>query len=217
VTTPKPVEKHDPVAQFLDWLKAKSKNILAGAAVVLVAAAVVYFFITAQRRKEQFAAIELDNARAEIAAGNPALAASDLSQLISAYGGTIAAEDAALLLAQVRLTENQPAAAMVELRKLIDEGPRDQFLAPAHGLLGAAHEQAGSFDEAANEYLIAADAAWYDFLKAQYLVSAGRAFTEAGDTASAISAYRRVIDSYPDDVSATEALVRLGELSPNTT
>jgi predicted negative regulator of RcsB-dependent stress response len=216
VTTPKPVEKQDPVARFLDWLAKKRNNLIAGAAVILVAAAVVYFFITAQRRKEQFAANALDNARAEIAAGNPALAASDLSQLISGYGGTIAAEDAAILLAQVRLTESQPAAAIVELRKLIDQGPRDQFIAPAHGLLAAAQEQAGSFDEAADEYLIAAEAAWYDFLRAQYLVSAGRALTEAGDTARAITVYQRVIDGYPDDVSATEAKVRLGELSPST-
>ncbi len=216
MTTPKPVEKQDPVVQFLDRLKANRNSIIAAASVVVVVAAAVFFFITAQQRKEQFAAIQLDAARQAIAAGNLALGASDLSQLISSYGGTIAAQEATIMLAQVRLMERQPAAAMVELRKLISDGPSDQFLAPAHGLLASAHEQAGSFVEAASEYLLAADAAWYDFLKAQYLVSAGRAYTEAADTTAAIRVYERVIEEFPDDNSAIEARVRLGELGPTT-
>jgi predicted negative regulator of RcsB-dependent stress response len=216
VTTPKPVEKHDPVEQFLNWLNTNRRSLLAAGTVVVVAAAAVYFFITAQQRKEQFAATELENARAVIASGNMALAASDLSQLISTYGGTTAAEEASIVLARVRLMERQPAAAIVELNKLIQEGPGSQFVAPAHGLLAAAHEQAGNFDQAAAEYRIAAEAAWYDFLKAEYLVSAGRVLTATGDTAGAISAYEQVIEDYPDDHSAIEARVRLGELSPTT-
>jgi len=216
VTTPKPVEKRDPVEQFLNWLNTNRRSLIAAGTVVVVAAAAVYFFITARQRKEQFAATELDNARAAIASGNMALAASDLSQLISTYGGTTAAAEAAIALARVRLMERQPAAAMVELNKLIEEGPSSQFVAPAHGLLAAAHEQVGNFDQAAAEYEIAAHAAWYDFLKAQYLVSAGRVLTAAGDTAGAISAYQQVIDDYPEEHSAIEARVRLGELSPAT-
>jgi predicted negative regulator of RcsB-dependent stress response len=216
VTTPQTVEKHDPVVQLLNWIKAHRTNMLAGTSVVVVAALAVFLFLTAQQRKERFAAIELDNARAVAAVGNLALAASDLSQLITTYGGTTAAEEAAILLARIRLMERQPAAAMVELRKLIDQGPSDQFLAPVHGLLATAHEQTGSFDDAATEYLLAADAAWYDFLEAQYLLSAARALTNAGDTARAITTYEQVLQDFPDSDMAIEANVRLGELSPVT-
>ena len=60
----------------------------------------------------------------------------------------------------------------------------------------------------------AADAAWYDFQAAQYLLDAGRALTAAGDSARAITVYERIIEDYPGTDDAIGAQVRLHELRP---
>jgi TolA-binding protein len=181
---------------------------------VLVAACVlvVWYFFAAQQRREEAAARDLAEARAAAAAGNVALAASDLARVVESYDGTVSAEEAAIELARIRLSEGQTAAAMVGLRELIASGPRSQFVAPAHGLLGAALEQDGSPSEAAAEYHLAADGAWYDFLKAQYLLDAARALVISGDTTSALGALERVTVEFPDTDQAVEAQVRAAEL-----
>jgi hypothetical protein len=52
-----------------------------------------------------------------------------------------------------------------------------------------------------------------DFLKAQMLADAGRAWVAAGDTAKALEAYRRIVKDLPKEGAVTEAKVRLGELT----
>ena len=214
LTTPQAPTKQDPVERAIEWINKYRNQLVAGLAIIVVVALSTFLFLTSQRRKESFASAELENARAVAAAGNLALAASDLSQLVDTYGGTLAAEEAIIVLAQLRLTEGQPAAAMVEIRKLLDSGPSAQFVAPAHSLMANALEQAGNPTEAAQEYLAAADVAWYEFLSAQYLLDAGRAFTAAGDSASAIMTYERIGADFADTDMAVEARVRLHELRP---
>jgi TolA-binding protein len=196
----------------------RHRNPLIGAGIiVLVVASATWWMITAQQRKEAFAATELADARMVAAAGNLALAASDLDQLVNTYGSTVAGEEGALLLAQIRLMEKQPEAAAAALRRLIDGGPSDQFVAPAQGLLGNALEEAGDYASAAASYLSASDAAWYGFLSAEYLLDAGRAFELAGDTAAAVGSYQRVLRDFdlPEAQQfAVEARVRLAELRP---
>jgi predicted negative regulator of RcsB-dependent stress response len=212
--TTQATEQPDPVVQIIDWINKYRGRIITVLTAVFVLLVLVWYFVVTQRNREALAARDLDNARAVATAGNLPLAAADLADLVNTYAGTIAAQEGAIELARIRLTEGQPAAAMVELRKLIDGNPDEQFLAPAHGLLGAALEQAGSHVDAAQEYLAAAEAAWYDFLKAQYLIDAGRAYTTAGDTAAAIAAYERVMRDLSETDQALEAQVRLAELRP---
>lgn len=154
----------------------------------------------------------MDNARVALQAGNVALAASDLSRLVASFGGTVAADEAVILLAQARLAQKDAGQAVAELRDALERGVSDQFLAPVHGLLGAALEELGSHAEAAREYENAAATTWYKRLEAQYLLDAGRAFTAAGDTAQAIAAYRRVIEEHEESPSVVEARVRVAEL-----
>jgi predicted negative regulator of RcsB-dependent stress response len=214
LTTPQATAKQDPVERAIEWINKHRNPLIVAAAILVVVALSTFLFITSQQRKEAFAAAELENARAVAAAGNLALAASDLSQLVDTYGGTLAAEEALIVLAQLRLTEGQPAAAMVELRKLLDSGPSSQFVAPAHGLLANALEQAGNPTEAAQQYLLAAEAAWYDFLAAQYLLDAARAFATASDSAGAIATLERIVAEFGDTDMSIEAQVRLNELLP---
>jgi len=208
-------EEHDPVVKAVEWTKSHRNPLIAGAAIVVVVAASVWFMVTAQQRKEVFAAAGLSNARAIADAGNLALAASDLSQLVLTYGGTAAGEEAVILLAQIRLSEGQTESAIEELSRFIESGPSDQFRAAAYGLLGNSLDQAGRYAEAADAFRNAASAAWYDFLRAEYLIEVGRLSELAGDTSAAVAAYEDVITNLPDeDESVIAARVRLAELRP---
>jgi TolA-binding protein len=195
------------------WYRDPRRQVIA-AAILLAAAAVVIWFVTVSgRRKEEFAARSLNQARAAAEAGNLPLASSELQRLITTYRGTDAANEAVITLNQVRMVNGQSELAAVGLREFLASRPDEKYLAPANGLLGAALEDSKRYVDAANAYLGAANAADLDYLKASYLVDAGRAFRAAGRTEDAARAYRRVMEEYPDSPSFTEAQVRLAELT----
>ena len=52
-----------------------------------------------------------------------------------------------------------------------------------------------------------------EYLRARYLIDAGRAYKAGGKQAEAVAVYRAVIDSFPESPSVTEAKVRLAELT----
>ena len=118
-----------------------------------------------------------------------------------------------LALNQVRLINNQAELAVVNLRSFIAGSPNRVFEAQAQGLLGAALENTRKPDEAAAAYQAAAKAADVDYLKASYLLDAGRALLDAGKPAEAEKAYREILDKYGKTALKTEAEVRLGELT----
>ncbi len=198
----------------MEWVKTNRRGLIGALAVVLLGAGGVWFAISAKQRREAFATQSLMSARAAVQADNLPLAASDLSRLIQSYGKTKAGNEATILLAQVRLSQGDPQGAADGLRTALERGIAEQFEAAAHGLLGGALEELGEMREAAEEYLRAADASWYDFLAAQYLTDAGRTFAASGDTVRAASAYERLIQDHPESPAATEAQVRLAELRP---
>jgi tetratricopeptide (TPR) repeat protein len=74
----------------------------------------------------------------------------------------------------------------------------------------------GRFRDAGEAYETGSGAGRLDFLKAQLLADAGRAWTAAGDTAKAIADYQRIVKDYKDQAAATEARVRLAELTKGT-
>ncbi len=187
--------------------------LIAATAVVLVGGG-IWFAQSAKSRREAFATRALQDAKAAIAAGNIALAASDLSRLVSTYGGTSAAGEAVLLLAQIRLGQQEPERAIEELRRYLENNPPDRFRAAAYNLLAAAYEQTGRMKEAAEAYERSSDAWPYVYLKAQALLDAARAYRESGDTARAVAAYGRIIREFSEAPSALEAKLRLGELRP---
>lgn len=206
-------QHQDPVERLRAWYHANRRVVLASVTGVVLVAGGVWFYVSAEQRKERFAAQALEDARVSAQAGNLPLAASDLSRLVTQYAGTRASDEAVILLAQVRLRQDNPALAMQELQTAIGRGMGEQFQAPAYGLLGVAQEQVGNLRDAAEAYLSAARTAWYEYLQAQYLNEAGRAFWSAGDTNEAAQAYRRIITEFEDAPVAGEARVRLAELT----
>jgi outer membrane protein assembly factor BamD (BamD/ComL family) len=181
--------------------------------VAAAAALIGWFVITSVNRKEEFAARSLNQARSAAEAGNLPLASSELQRLITTYKGTDAASEAVITLNQVRMVNGQSELAAVGLREYLASKPAQQYVAPANGLLGAALENSKRWAEAGNAYTNASNASEVKYLKASYLIDAGRAYREAGKTADAERAYRTVVLKYGDSPSFTEAQVRLAELT----
>jgi outer membrane protein assembly factor BamD (BamD/ComL family) len=179
---------------------------------IAVIAAAVWFVSTSSSRKEEFAARALQSARQAAEAGNLPLAASELQKVSTTYQGTRAGTEAVLSLNQVRLLNNQAELAVVGLREFAATNPKG-YVAQTQALLGVALENTKKPAEAAAAYLAAANAAEVDFLRAQYLLDAGRAWTQAGKPDEAAKAYRELIAKYEKTPALTEAKVRLAELT----
>ncbi|MFC1639580.1 tol-pal system YbgF family protein [Gemmatimonadota bacterium] len=212
MTAPIEHTDRDPVVRIVEWIKKHQRMLLVALAVVVLSVATVMYMRVSKERRENFAAALISNARAVASSGNVALAITDLSDLAASHRGTVAAEEAEILLGQLRLSEGQADAAVQSLQEYIGRGPSDQFRAAAYGLLAVALEQTSDLGGAATAYKNAADAAWYDFLQAQNLLDAGRVLTTLGDTTEAIAIYRRILDDLSETDMVMEARLRLGEL-----
>jgi len=195
------------------WYRDRRR--LAGAVVVtvLLLGVAAWLVWTSGRRKEEFAARSLNQARATAEAGNLPLASSELQRLIETYRGTDAATEAVITLNQVRMVNGQSELAAVGLRDFLAKKPSQKYLAPAYGLLGTALENSKRPAEAAEAFNNASKSADLDYLKARYLIDAGRSYRSAGKTSEAEAAYREVIQKHPKSSSFTEAQVRLAELT----
>ncbi|MFN2571903.1 MAG: tol-pal system YbgF family protein [Gemmatimonadales bacterium] len=171
--------------------------------------------LVTNRRSEEVASRELQGARYAFENQNLPLAASELARIVENYDGTNAAEEGRLLLGNVRLLQGQGQQAIAVLKDYAPGASR-AYRAQAYGLLGGAYENVGRFREAGEAYENAATAARLNFLKAQMLSDAGRAWATSGDTTKAIADYRRIVKDFPKEGAVTEAKVRLGELTKAT-
>lgn len=196
------------------WMNPARRNLVLVAVGVLVAvAAGAWFWKTAAARKEAFASRAVQAARQAAEQGNLPLAASELQKITQTYGGTRSAVEAMLVLNQVRMVNGQTELAVVGLREFIAKNPPMEFRVPAYGLLGVALENTRQPLEAAAAFEQASTGAQVDYLRADYLMQAGRAYTNAGKPDLAINAYQKVVDSYSKTPALNEAQVRLAELT----
>ena len=201
--------------RFGAWVKAHRQLSSWIGAIMVVGAGLFIWNLSTQRRSEEIASRDLQGARFAFENQNLPLAASELAKVVENYSGTNAAAEARLLLANVRLLQGQPQQA-VAVMKDYAPGAGSAYRAQAYGLLAGAFENMGRFREAGEAYENASAAARLDFMKAQFLADAGRAWTVAGDTAKAVADYQRILKDYAKEGAATEAKVRLGELRKGT-
>lgn len=198
--------------RLVGWVKSH-RQIASWIGAVLVVGAVLFLWtMSTKRRSEEIAGRSLAGARFAFDNQNLPLAASELAKLIAEYSGTSAAEEGRLLLANVRLMQGQPQQAVSVLKDYADGAGR-AYQAQAYSLLGAAFENMGRPREAGDVYERGSAAARLDFLRAQLLADAGRAWIAAGDTARALTDYRRVVKDFSKEAAAVEARVRLAELT----
>ena len=201
--------------RFGGWVKGH-RQITSWVGAILVVGAVLFVWtMSTKRRTEEIASRDLQGARFAFENQNYPLAASELAKVIENYSGTNASAEARILLANVRLLEKQPQQALTALKDFAPGAP-EAYRAQAYGLLGAAYEDLGQPRTAGEAYENGSTAARLDFLKAQMLSDAGRAWTNAADTTRAVADYRRIVNEFAKEGIAGEAKVRLGELTKGT-
>ncbi len=211
--TDRPFASKEPLSDRLNaWIVAHRTLSTWIAAIIIIAAGLFLWTQSTKRRSEEIASRELQGARLAFESQNLPLAASELARIVENYSGTNAAQEGRLLLANVRLLQGQPPQAIDVLRDYAP-GAGKAYRAQAYGLLGAAYENLGRFRDAGEAYETGSSAARLDFLKAQMLSDAGRAWVAAGDTAKAIGAYQHIVKDLPKEGAVTEAKVRLAELT----
>jgi len=199
-------------SDWQDWVRTNLRRVGIGAGAVAVAAAAVLGYVASVKRKEAFAAQALAQAWATVEAGNMPLAANDLTRLVERFSGTRAADEGAILLNDIRLLNGETDAAARALQEFLRKSRPDYFEASAYSLLGGALENQRRFPEAAQAYRQASERASLDFLKAQYLLDAGRAFVLARDTANARASFGQVLTRFGELPQASEARVRMAEV-----
>lgn len=209
------IEGDDVLERSLAWVRAHRQFSSWTAVILLVAGGLFYWNRISTEQSERVADGRLGSARLAFESNNYPLAASELSQITVNYAGTHAAQQATLLLAQVRMLQGQSDQA-TQILNTFAPGASTAYRAQAYGLLGATYENTAHPREAADAYLKAAAATPLPFLKAQFLSDAGRAWTSAGDTAGAVKAYQEIATTLDSTGTATEAKVRLGELTKGT-
>ena len=198
-----------------DWgefFRTHGRQVAYGAAAVAIVGIAIWLYAASEARKQAFAAQALTQARSEAEAGNLPLAANDLSRLVDRYGGTRSADDASILLFDVRLLMGETALAVQDMQKFVAKSHPKDVLASAWSLLGGGLENQKKFKEAAQAYAKVSEVATHDFLRAQGLLDEGRVLAIAGDSAGARKAYSAVLEQYGKLSQSAEARVRLGEL-----
>jgi tetratricopeptide (TPR) repeat protein len=206
-----PAPTASPV-DWQDWVRTNLKRAGIVGGVVVVVAGSVLGYVTSMRNKETRASQALAQAWATVEAGNMPLAANDLSRLVEVYAGTRSADEGAILLNEIRLLNGETDVAVRALQDFVKKGRRHYHEASAYSLLGGGLENQGKLREAAAAYRQAAAAAELGFLKAQYLLDAGRAFAAASDTVNAKAAFAEVLSQFGDLAQASEARVRMAEI-----
>ena len=197
------------------WIQSHTKQISIAAAILAVAAVGAWIYMRTQRSEEQRAEQMLNQARQSMAAGNTALAQSDLDKVVKRYPDAAAGRQAVLLLSEVLYRGGKFEQGITELKKVADVRSEDGLSAVAEGQIAAGYEELKKFVEAADHYQKAASLARFDMDRDLFLASAGRAFTAAGNQDAARKIWS---DLAADEAGAVagEARVRLGELNART-
>src|SRR5260370_14489523 len=190
------VQDNDALARVIAWIKAHRQFSMWVAVVLVVGGGLLWWNTLSTRQSEQNAGRALSSARLAFESRNFPLASSELSRIIANYSGTHAAQEANLLLAQVRLAEGQHQSAIELLRRFAPDAGRE-FRAQAYGLLGGAYENVAHPKEAAAPYQLAAEAASMPFPPTPFLSNAGRAWTTAAAPPPPLPPYPATVPKLP--------------------
>jgi TolA-binding protein len=195
------------------WARENARTVAMVAVGVVVVLLAFVLYRTSEARESRQASQKFQEVMQTYSAGNFQLAANDLKQFISQYGGSRLADQARLYLANSYLLAGDAKSAAKTLEESRGELESGSVAYSAASLLGTAYESAGEGAKAAEAYGRAGQKAHYDFQRAEALMNQARAYATLQNDAKAVVAYRAVIDKYPESSMAKEAKVRLAELT----
>lgn len=208
------IETDDTRTQtFSEWLEKNTRWVGVGAALVAVAAAGYWFYLRSAEIKRLNAERGLNQAKQSLAAGNAALAQTDLQRVATRYKGTPAGAQSAILLAQVNFEQGKYAEGVQVLEPYQTPAASGSSLAAVWSLTGDGQLAQSKADEAARAYRKAGEATTLRGERSLYLAKAARALMAAGKNQDAKKLWQELADD-PDAVAVhNEATVRLGELT----
>jgi predicted negative regulator of RcsB-dependent stress response len=205
------------VLEISHWGRRNQQLLTAlGVAIVLGVAAWIYYGNYRQSMIQQ-AANELESIHQSVALGDSEGAKSQLGVYLERFGGTPYAGEARMLLGELYLASGESQQALAVLEPLA-ASPREPLELQAASLLGAAYEQEGRWDDAIATYMRIADRSDLDFQVRDALASAARIRTQQGDTAAAVTLYRRILAGLDENAPERGTYeMRLAELRQATT
>ena len=206
-----PVDFEERAYSIMDWAQKNLRLVLIGLAVIVAIAVGIWLYLATQANREQRASSELARASAAVAAGNYALAETDLSRVVQQYASTDAGKQAVLLLSEALYGQGKYQQGIDQLQQYAGSAP--EYLRGAfQAQLAAGYEGLGNFAEAAATYERAAAAARFEAERAQLRADAARPYALAGNNAKAIEIWQAEAENESSPVVG-EARVRLGELT----
>lgn len=205
------IKSDDPVENVSLWLQANAKLLAIAGAVAVAAGLGIWGVRSSDAKKRANASTALYEAQAKAFAGQADSARVALEAVASRYKGTSAGEQAILLIAQSLYDAGQHAEGIAKL-EAARSGVSRAFAAPVEALIAAGYEAQGNFAKAAEQYAAAAKMAGNDVERDGYRLSEARQLMAAGKRAEAIAAFE-ALRAAPDSPYASEAAVRLGELT----
>ena len=140
-----------------------------------------------------------------------------LVTMIEAHSGTELARTARLLLADVRLGQDNAAGAIEAYQQFIADPvdvPVMEYLAIEN--LGYAHEDSGDTDQALAQFQRLAADLPTNPLRDEGLFQVGRVQEERGDREAARAAYAELTEKFPESRHFQQATVRLAMLSADS-
>ena len=194
-----------------DWLQQNARALTIGIVVVLLAVGGWWLYRTNQRAQAAQAEMALSRAGQSLASNNVPLAITDLQRVVDNFGGTPAAREAALLLAQLHYDRGEFQKGVQVLERVAGDAGGGALAAPVHVLIADGYMELKQFERAAEEYLRAAELTPYALEKATDSASAARAYTAAAKPEAAVAIWQALAEDDDSPVQA-EAKLRLGEL-----
>ena len=210
--TPVQTFDSDDTPSFFDWIQRNSRLVGIGAALVAVAGAGWWFYLRSADIKRLNAERGLNQAKQSIAAGNPALATTDLQRVATRYKGTASGAQAAMLLAQLNYEQGKYAEGLQILTPYQSAGAAGENLPSIHSLVADGQLAQGNADQAAGTYGKAAEATEMPGSRALFRAKQARALMLAGKNAEAKTIWEELAKDPEAAVVANEANIRLGEI-----
>lgn len=211
--TPVQTIETDDTPSFADWIQRNSRFVGMGAALVAVAGAGYWFYLRSADIKRQNAERGLNQAKQSLAAGNAALATTDLQRVATRYKGTASGAQAAMLLAQLSFQQGKFAEGVQALEPYRTAGAAGENLPAVLTLIGDGQLSQGKLDEAVTSYRSAAEATDLPGSRAMLRAKQARALMAGGKNAEAKAIWEELAKDPEAAVVQNEAAIRLGELA----
>ena len=211
---------HDPddvfIAKTLEvsqWAQNNQQLLTVLGVILILGVAALVYYGNYRSTVAQQAGTQLEQIHQTIALQDREGAKAELSTFLQRFDGSAYAGEARLLLGELYLETGEPQQALAVLEPMA-ASPRDPLELQAAGLLAAAYEQEGRWEDAVGLYLEIADRSDLDFQIRDALESAARIRTTQGDAEGAITLYQRLLDGVGEDEAQLRGRyeMRLAEL-----